>query len=632
MATSDGLKKRRERRAQPVLQPLEERALLSSGSTAGSHPVDTSHQFNYTTAKGQNVSITLYGVGSLKGTSLDDEGDLNLVISNTNEETGVIAKVKGHGTVPLESIGYAGVPPSVTGVGGTLINVVNLKGFDLVPGGRINLNAGVHTLFLNSIGPDTQVNLRELPESLTSTPPASSLPPAKTFTLTDGTVLAIGSATTTMSGQTLTYTTSKYGVQTLQAVSGAITAGMSLPVTNGGNTNNPLVQPAPPGVIVSLNNVNGNARSQKGLGDPVSFGYDATTNSLVAFDMTTGASIPSLTIANALPGGGNAQAGITLAQLTTGFHLLLIADGSNVYAYYPDTGKLFGHFATTNLASKGLANPTRLGTADAATVIADPSAGPNSLGLIQPINLFLSLVEGVAVPLGAPYASQNGFGLSGGLSGVNGTDTLYAVGGATFDRYIPLQSQLGITSLFVGPTNGFTIENTRGGLTNNQGNPIPSDTHGATAETPSNAVGSVDQSLAIVTGFNPGHSNTVTFYNPISFASAGSVKLQEGDLLTGLTPSYRPSLAGASLIDVLGNVQSFRAQSAKGLVLNVEGNLNLAKIAAAADTTIAGYPFGHAQVPDRASVTILSSTRIVAGRNGVVTVLKTPTGPLSLPD
>jgi hypothetical protein len=331
-----------------------------------------------------------------------------------------------------------------------------------------------------------------------------------------------------------------------------------------------------------------------------------------------------------LPGGGNPQAGVTLVR-NQGSVLLLIADGSNVYAYNANNGSSVGHFSTANLAASGLVNPTRIGSADATTVLADPNAGPNSLGVIQTINLTKSLESGVAAPLGAPYASQNGFGLSGGLSGVNGTDTLYAAGGATFDRFIPLQYQLGLTALNVGAKSGTISESTRGGLTN-QGNPIPSDTHGATSQTQSNAVGSVDQALAVVTGFDPGKSNTATLYNPITFANLNSVTLQDGDPLSGLTPSFRPSLAGASLIDILGNVQSFRAQSAKGLVLNDEGNLNLAKIAAAADTTIAGYPFSHAQVPNRATVTILSSTRIVAGRNGVVQVLKTPTGPLSLPD
>ena len=67
-------------------------------------------------------------------------------------------------------------------------------------------------------------------------------------------------------------------------------------------------------------------------------------------------------------------------------------------------------------------------------------------------------------------------------------------------------------------------------------------------------------------------------------------------------------------------------------MLNDSGNLNLAKIEAASDTTIAAYPFGHAEIPIRSNVTILSSNRIVAGRNGVSTTLGSPTGPLTLPD
>ena len=68
------------------------------------------------------------------------------------------------------------------------------------------------------------------------------------------------------------------------------------------------------------------------------------------------------------------------------------------------------------------------------------------------------------------------------------------------------------------------------------------------------------------------------------------------------------------------------------LVFNGAGNVNLVKIHQAADSTLIGFPFGHAQIPLRKNVTILSSSRVVGNRN-VVTVVSglTPTGPLSLP-
>ena len=93
-----------------------------------------------------------------------------------------------------------------------------------------------------------------------------------------------------------------------------------------------------------------------------------------------------------------------------------------------------------------------------------------------------------------------------------------------------------------------------------------------------------------------------------------------------------PDLAGTALVDIQGNTQSFRALNAQGLVLNGEGNVNLVKIKNTVDTTILGFPFGHAQIPHRQNVTIISSTRSVGDRNGVIALPNLqPTGPLSLP-
>lgn len=447
MATSEGSKKRRGCRARPDVQLLEERAFLTALTVQGG----ASHQFLYTTPTGANVSVTLYGVGSLAGTSVNASGALNLVISGTNEQTGVIAKVKGGGgQASLQSIEYGGATPpspdSLSGVGGTLIDVVNLKQFNLVSGGRINLTAGVHSLFLNAVDPDTEINLRELPESL------SNAGSSKAVVLGSG--LTVGTGTYVMNGQTVTYNTSlNGGVQTVTGVSGAFTAGSNLPpiITNSA-TPDPLVQPAPLGTIISINQVDGPSIAVGGVGDPQSFAYDPTTNSLIRFDMTTGQ--PTMTIPNALP-SSDSQAGVTLVR-SGATYLVLIDNGLTVYAYDATHGGAVGSFS---LAGSGLPNPTKIGTADATTVIADPTAG--TTGAIETINLAQSLAAGSVVTVGQPYPSQNGFTLSGGLSGVNGTDTLYAVGGATFDRYLPVQNQLGLTALSVGPHSGSISESTR---------------------------------------------------------------------------------------------------------------------------------------------------------------------------
>src|SRR5262249_36937652 len=155
-------------------------------------------------------------------------------------------------------------------------------------------------------------------------------------------------------------------------------------------------------------------------------------------------------------------------------------------------------------------------------------------------------------------------------------------------------------------------------LTNRAGTTMPSDAHGATAGGPSNALGSVDEELALVQRVSGG-TNTVKLYNP-SGANAGTITLNDPNPLTGLGPTFRPALAGTALVDIQGNVQSFRAHLAQGLVLSDLGNLNLAKIDSAADTTIVGYPFGHVDIPRRSNVTIISSTRTVDDRNGVTVV------------
>ncbi len=126
--------------------------------------------FDYTTSSGANVDIRLYGVGTLSGTYVDANGALNIRYSGTNSQTGIIGTVVGGtGRAQLKSVLPLNVPAqSLSGVGESLVDIVNLKDFDLLPGGQINLTGGVHALMLNSVGADTQINVRELPESLSN--------------------------------------------------------------------------------------------------------------------------------------------------------------------------------------------------------------------------------------------------------------------------------------------------------------------------------------------------------------------------------------------------------------------------------------------------------------------------------
>jgi hypothetical protein len=100
-----------------------------------------------------------------------------------------------------------------------------------------------------------------------------------------------------------------------------------------------------------------------------------------------------------------------------------------------------------------------------------------------------------------------------------------------------------------------------------------------------------------------------------------------------LSESFRPDLVGSALIDIQGSVQSIRGGTAKGLVLNDSGNLNLVKFQSVADSTIVGQPIGHIQFLKRSHILILTPSRTAAGRNGVtVDPSLSQIGPLSQPN
>ena len=625
---SDVANQKRTRRSRPGLESLEGRSLLSLGAvggagvetlTPGGIAADATtssstgvKELVYSLPSGAHVTVNLYGVGTLAGSSLDAHGDLNLVFAGTNQSTGIVGKVRGGGGVaPLSSVIHADLPAnSVSGIGSSLIDNVNLKGFDLIANGRVNITGGVHLLFLHSAAANSQISLRELPESLTTSSNTSS-------------------STSTANGVSLGFLTDLTGAQTLTNVNGLFTPVSGFSVLQGNSlatsttTANP--QAAPLGTVISIDQINGPSRGT-GIGDPELFGYDPTTNALVRFDVTTGN--PDLTIPDALPGGPGTEAGVTLGR-DNGTLVLLVSDGSNVYAYNPLNGSKVGQFSLAPIKSEsgGLPNPTRLGTFDAYTVVGDPTAG--AFGTVQAINVTSSLNTGMAVALTAPYALTRAFSLSGGLAGIPGSPDLYAAGGAHFDAYQPAQFQLGLSQLTT--SGGALTEASRSAVTT-KSQTIPTNANGATASSPDDALGSINQSLALITAAGGG-TNTVTLISPSSNATQGTVNLNEADRLSGITGTFRPALAGSVLIDVQGNIQSFRSQSATGLVLNDEGTLNLAKIQNASNTTLIAFPFLHAQIPNRTNVAILTSgARPVAGRNGVTVVSGiTNTGPLSLP-
>ena len=166
---------RPRRSARPLLEGLEDRKLMATVAGTTTALIEAANarvtnnkngisledrRLSYTTSRGTRVIVTLYGVGSLEGTTIDPDGALNLVFSKTNSQTGIVAHVAGGDRrAPLRSIRHKDLDfNDLSGVGSSLLNVVNLKNFDLVDNGRINLTGGMHALYLNSVGRNTQIN------------------------------------------------------------------------------------------------------------------------------------------------------------------------------------------------------------------------------------------------------------------------------------------------------------------------------------------------------------------------------------------------------------------------------------------------------------------------------------------
>jgi hypothetical protein len=638
---------RRPRKAQPGLEGLEGRQLLSvstsatdsstsaitpaatstgsgSSSSSGSDSSNTptgqqlskmlgisqsDRRISYRTPQGAHVTLTVFGVGSLAGTTVDPNGDLHLVFSQTNDETGIIGKVRGGpGVAPLATIQHADVGlDNFSGVGTTLLNIVNLKNFNLIDGGQINLAGGLHQLYLNSVGTNTQIHLRESPTLAAPSPSTTT--------------------SATENGVNLQFVTNVAGARTLTSTAGepvivnfASLAGVSQSAATIGV--NPGPPPAPPGVVVSINHINGRPRASTSLQDPEVYGYDPTANALIRFDTVTGAELQTIPLAGVVT--GTVSTGVTLGRNAEQL-VALVGNGSTVYAFNALSGAYVGQFTTANLSNFTTVNG--LASTDNRTVLINSTAGTG--GLAQVINLTASLAAGKAVTVNSAFAPQNEFTFAPGATGVAGQNTIYVTGSAFFNTQTPNLTQAGIMAIGVSTT-GKLSESSRTALKSG-GSFLVDGTAGSTPTFPFGGLGSIDQSLALLTGVSGG-KNVVVLYNPSTLAAQNSLTLNDPNQLSDISESFRPSLVDTALLDVQGNVQSIRAMTAKGLVMNVEGYLNLTKIHNTTDSTFVALPFAHAQMPARSNVTILSSPRSVGERNGVTIVPNIqPAGPLSLP-
>jgi hypothetical protein len=427
---------------------------------------------------------------------------------------------------------------------------------------------------------------------------------------------------------TLQYTSDSTGALILSSVTGqfssdfpAIVPTVPAATSTSSTGHNPGPPPAAPGIVASIGSVNGPARASSNLGDPEVYGYDPVANTLIRFDATTGAALQAIS----LGGLGTMTTGVALGR-DHGQLVVLIGNDSTIFAFNAVNGSPVGQFATASLAANGIHSVDGIGSTDNRTVLTDSTSGAG--GMAQIIDLSASLDTGQAVAVGASFTPQREFEFSGGVSGVAASNTIYVTGAAHFDTFQPNLTQVGILAL--NTTGGQLRESSRTALTSN-GIDINAGPMGTARSMPFQALGSIDQSLALVTGVSNGQ-NVVTLYSPSNLSRQGTVTLNDPNRLVGLSESFRPDLVDTALIDIQGNLQSLRGVNARGLVLNDVGYANLVKFHSVADSTFIGLPFGHAQFPQRTNVTIVSSSRPVAARNGVtINSTLAPVGPLSLP-
>ena len=404
---------------------------------------------------------------------------------------------------------------------------------------------------------------------------------------------------------------------------GATTGGTTVTTTTTGSTSSgvTVTNTQPPGADIIINHINGPALTTS-LGDPQIFGLDTVTNNLIRFDAKTGDVLQTISLA----GMGTPLGGVSMGR-DNGTLVALVTNGSLIQAYNAVNGAFVGQFSTANLASAGLKHIDGLGSTNTQTVVSDSSAG--TLGLALIIDVTASLATGEAVPVCAPYSPLREFELSGGSTGLAGTDLIYLSGAAHLDPKQPKVKQIGLLTL---TASGQTLsEAGRGALPGATTQFVDAGPAGAARSNPFQALGSIENNLALVTGVANGENN-VTLYNPTTLAADGAVNLKDPNKLAGLGESFHPEIAGSALIDTTGEINSVRIQNAKGMVFNSDGAINYLQIARAVDSTVVARPLGNVAVGSRHNLTLLSTQRFFAGRNGVTVNPNLPIiGPLTLP-
>lgn len=651
------------------LEGLEGRCLLNGHMDDGRKPtireVDVPGRVvQYATDAGARVRIGIEGKGLLTGTAVDPDGGLNLVYAGTNAASKIIIDVRGRGNAPLKTVRNASVAQGdVTGVGGQILGALLGPKVDLVDNGDVNLSSGIGRLQLRSVGRNTQLHLRELPQTvqpdaagptanistgLTGTnsitlnsvsAPSSGintgvargsdftasrpLPPGTQGVSAGSIATRIAPGTFSSAGRTLSYSNDEKGGSTLTGVSGLFVPTANLVVSPVATP--PATPIAPPGVVVQVNQIVAGTPGRGTLGDGQVYGYDPVANTLIRFDTQTGEALQSI----AVGGTASPSAGVGLSRVGRQ-QVVLLGRGSTVQAFNVSTGASVGQFRTASLVPLGINSVAGIAFAGTTTVLTDPNgqlvAGSADFGVSVPIDVAASLASGSAVASGRPFAVARGFELGGGSSGVAGLNNAFLIGGARFDAFQPNLNQVGV--LAYNPAATIPREASRTALPGF----VNAGPTGAARANPNQALGSVERLLARVSGLADG-KNVVTLLAPSSLASQGTITLNSPNLLAGLSESFHPELAGSALFDIQGNVQSFNIGRGRGLALNDAGNLNIIKANELVDSTVFGQPVGHVSIRNRRNVTIVSSARSVDDRGGVVVdPAIRPLGPLSLPD
>jgi hypothetical protein len=627
--------------ARPGLEDLETRQLLSGGRIIGpdGNPINdkdllrwqvakqnlqsgstaTDRTLRYTTPEGARVSIRLYGLGTLQGSTVDAAtGGLKLVYDGTNASSKILGLVTGGPRrAPLLSMTDADLDPeSSSGVGTNQVLSVKLDRFDLVDGGRVNLSGGVQTLSLRTIGRNTVIDARSLPLTSDQENPSPTSPvPILNFVSINGSLELAGVGGLTVPGAA--------GVSGATAgTTGAVTTRIGpggqvelIPTTNATGEEN-IVVPGP-GVNLFVQEINGAPREIP-LANPQVYGYDPAAQQLVRFDARTGAVLGAIT---GVPNGGQAESGVGIGRIGTQ-QVVLVGTGQTVYVFDVLTNTPVGSFSVANVAN--IDHVTGLGSTEQGTAIT--YLGTDGVIRARAFDIEQSLRAGTAALVGSTFTPSREFDLTGGLTGAAGLSIAFFTGEAYFDTFQP-NTQLPGT-LIVNTANGISESSRVQGI----------------PQLDSYAFGSIDTNPALVTGIRTvtdpdtgatlPFSNTVQIYNANNMSAVAQLQLLYPNLLTGLSESVHPELTNGSIINVGGILNRLHVKGQMtGTVVNTVGYLANIDVNVAMDSAFVGLPIGHVNIRARQNVQLYSTTgREVGDRGGVILVNPLrPVGPLSPP-